>query len=121
MIKKLGAFTAVWPLLIAFAFIAMLEYLIGWRNIWIAWRRVPAALAVLTVFLLVLSYGCRAARLQWYFKKIMVGRFLDALRLTLVHNFLNNLIPLRGGEASFPYLLRRDFGIPIVTAIATLM
>jgi uncharacterized membrane protein YbhN (UPF0104 family) len=65
------------------------------------------------IVLLVCSSLARAARLYCHFHPEMKGRFAVCLRVSLQHNFFNNLMPLRTGEAAFPLLLKRHFNIEI--------
>jgi hypothetical protein len=47
--------------------------------------------------------------------------YLRVLRLTLVHNALVNVLPFRSGEAAFPVLLSRWFGIATGRAVVSLL
>ncbi len=53
-----------------------------------------------------------------YFPRETKGQFRRLLKLTLVHNLLNVMLPLRSGEASFPLLMRSEFGMPLARATA---
>ncbi|GAA5160345.1 lysylphosphatidylglycerol synthase domain-containing protein [Viridibacterium curvum] len=48
-------------------------------------------------------------------------RFASILRLSLIHNAMVNVLPFRSGEATFPILLNRWFGVPTARAIAALL
>jgi Lysylphosphatidylglycerol synthase TM region len=110
--------------------------LLGWmldhvpqQTVWQALRQPSAATWALTLSALVLSYGLRAGRLQvvtglndcqdatprW------LGLRLDALRVILMHNAAVNLLPMRAGELSFPYLASREMGMPLARALASLL
>ncbi|MCJ8517265.1 uncharacterized membrane protein YbhN (UPF0104 family) [Pseudorhizobium tarimense] len=71
--------------------------------------------------LLVMTYVVRCWRVADYFPRETRGRFRRLLRLTLVHNLLNIMLPLRSGEASFPLLMRSEFGMPLARATAALL
>lgn len=71
--------------------------------------------------LLVMTYAVRCWRVADYFPGETQGRFRQLLRLTLVHNLLNVMLPLRSGEASFPILMRSEFGMPLARATAALL
>ena len=45
----------------------------------------------------------------------------DALRVILMHNAAVNLLPMRAGELSFPWLASRELGMPVARAIACLL
>lgn len=101
--------------------LTVVHYAVGWGDLLAPWRELsPAVLAVL-VLLAVASvllrawrfYDCLYARLQ--------GRFSALLRLTVLHNTANNLLPMRAGELVFPWLMRRYFGHGLVDATARLL
>lgn len=70
---------------------------------------------------LLASYGLRALRLQTEWGPRVAARFLDCLHLMLVHNAAVNLLPMRAGEAGYPWLLHRRFGVPVGDAAASLL
>jgi uncharacterized membrane protein YbhN (UPF0104 family) len=73
------------------------------------------------VMLLVMTYAVRCWRVADYFPRETRGQFRRLLKLTLVHNLLNIMLPLRSGEASFPLLMRAEFGMPLARATAALL
>ncbi len=87
----------------------------------------PAAWA-LTCAGLALSYGWRAARLQIVLGldertggKRWAGLRLDALRVILMHNAAVNLLPMRAGELSFPWLAAKHLNMPLDASVASLL
>jgi hypothetical protein len=91
------------------------------RPSWGAW--------LLTLGGLLLSYGLRAARLQIVLNlnghtqapHRWLGLRTDALRVILLHNAAINLLPMRAGELSFPWLASRELGMPVSRAVACLL
>src|SRR5690606_5050247 len=85
------------------------------------WALVLAGLAV--------SYLMRAARLQVVMglgdeaprRRRVAGLRLDALRVILMHNAAVNLLPMRAGELSFPWLASQQLGMPLARAVASLL
>jgi hypothetical protein len=69
----------------------------------------------------VLTYLLRAARVFDEFRAGTGASYVSILRLTLVHNAMVNVVPFRGGEAAFPILLSRWFGVPTTRAVAALL
>lgn len=75
------------------------------------------------------SYGLRAARLQVVLNleghhqapHRWLGVRTDALRVILMHNAAVNLLPMRAGELSFPWLASRELGMPVARAVACLL
>jgi uncharacterized membrane protein YbhN (UPF0104 family) len=93
------------------AFFVAVEHYWGWSRLFQPWREVaPSALSVVVIILL-LSYAIRALRIYWAEPEVPAGAYGTCLRLILLNNALNLLLPMRSGEASFPLLLRRWFGI----------
>jgi len=102
-------------------FIGAVEWLAGWSGVLAALRRLsPAAFAALLSGLIV-SYLLRGARLYFYFHDELAGRFWPTLRLTLIHNAMVNLLPLRAGEFSFPVLAKQEFGMPPARTLSALV
>ena len=58
-----------------------------------------------------LSYVLRAVRAWDALRAQVGGRFLTMLRITVLHTAANNLLPMRLGEAAFPLLVRRHYGL----------
>lgn len=83
----------------------------------------------LTLGGLLLSYGLRGARLQVVLDldnhqappRRWLGLRTDALRVILMHNAAVNLLPMRAGELSFPWLASRELGYPVARAVACLL
>ena len=99
------------------------------QAVWQAFRQPPATTWALTLAGLALSYGLRAGRLQVVMgladgpsaARGLGGLRLDALRVILMHNAAVNLLPMRAGELSFPYLASRELGMPMTRAVAALL
>jgi uncharacterized membrane protein YbhN (UPF0104 family) len=91
------------------------------RPAWTTWA--------LTLSGLLASYVLRAARLQVVLNleghhrapHRWLGLRTDALRVILMHNAAVNLLPMRAGELSFPWLASRELGMPVARAVACLL
>lgn len=90
----------------------------------------PDALTwALTLGGLLISYALRSARLQVVLAldahSLAPHRWLglrtDALRVILMHNAAVNLLPMRAGELSFPWLASRELKLPLPRALACLL
>jgi uncharacterized membrane protein YbhN (UPF0104 family) len=101
-------------------FAALIEYLYGWSVLIRPWALIPPAAVAAALVLTFASYALRAARVYDYFRSD-VGGFAPCLKLTLLHNLLNNLLPARSGELSFPALMRRYFGVPVTRSMTGLV
>lgn len=103
------------------AFVFAVQYFWGWSRLLLPWRRLPADTVILAVAGLAFSYGIRALRIYLAEQDIPRGAYLTCLRLILLSNTLNLLLPMRSGEASFPLLMRRWFGIELSRATGILV
>jgi len=103
------------------AFIVAVEHYWGWGRLLSPWRRLPAGEVALALAGLMLSYGVRAARIYLAEDDIPRGQYGQCLRLILLNNAFNLLLPMRSGEASFPILMRRWFAIDVGRATGILV
>lgn len=117
---KLAWLNKILPWLILIIFIVGIEYWLGWSSIlqpWLSlsWKQLLVALALILV-----SYGLRTWRLYDYFTELRPYP-IATLRLTLLHNLFNNLLPARTGELSFPMMMRRYFIIDYAKSMSALL
>ncbi len=103
------------------AFVALIEFYFGWRNLLVPWRALPYGLVLLAIILTFFTYWVRAVRLYDYFRDEMRGAFASCLKLMLLHNFFNNILPVRAGEISFPLLMKRYFDVPLMRSAPALL
>lgn len=100
-----------------------------WHEALAALARPSAAIWLATLAGLLGSYALRAARLQVVLDldhhrappRRWLGLRTDALRVILMHNAAVNLLPMRAGELSFPWLASRELGYPVTRAVACLL
>jgi uncharacterized membrane protein YbhN (UPF0104 family) len=102
-------------------FIAFVEVYFGWGKLLAPWRHLPLSEIVIAAMLSLASYWLRAMRFYDYFRAAMAGRFPLCIKLMLQHNLLNNLLPMRTGELSFPVLMTRYFTVPAVRSVSALL
>lgn len=113
-------FVALQVLVLA-AFALAIEHWWGFARLLSPWSQVPLALVVLVVAAQMTSYALRALRIYLAEPRIARGAWARCLQLILLNNALNLLLPARTGEASFPILLQRWFGVPIAEGAGTLL
>jgi uncharacterized membrane protein YbhN (UPF0104 family) len=94
---------------------------VGWGPLLAPWLAVPPLLILWLFLLTALSYVLRALRVYDWFRPRFAGRFLSVLRLSVLHNTANNLLPMRAGEMVFPWLMRRYFGHGFLDSAAALL
>lgn len=92
--------------------ITLVEYSYGWGAVLNSWRQIPVPSLALALGLMLTSYLLRALRFYDFFYAHCHGRFGQLTRITVLHNFFNNLLPMRSGEASFPLLMKQHFDMP---------
>jgi len=102
-------------------FIVAIEYYFGWVSLLKPWALLDGYAIILAVMLVFLSYALRAKRLSSYFQAETKGQFALCFKLMLQHNLLNNLLPMRTGEISFPVLMQRYFSLPMKRSIPALL
>jgi len=105
--------------LILIAFFLLVEWLWGWALILKPWATLSIDQVLLGLLLLFVSYIIRAFRLYDYFST--ETRWIPVFRLMLIHNFLNNILPARLGEISFPVLMKRYFAISYLRSSPALL
>lgn len=103
------------------ALIIAVHLAVGWGPLLSPWRTLSPLLLAGLFTLTALSYGLRAVRVYDYFMPRFKGRFPTVLRLSVLHNSANNLLPMRAGEMVFPWLMRRYFGHGFLDATAVLL
>jgi hypothetical protein len=100
--------------------VALLWYS-GLLNIPAATRPVPPWLWALVPLLLLISHGFRGARI--YAELSAHGAVAPGacLRIGLLHSAAVNIVPLRGGELAYPWLVHRHTGMGRMHALASLL
>lgn len=112
----------IWSLLIggglAIGLLVLAELTVGWSNVLAPWLQVAPERLLAPSGLFVLSLLVRCVRLVDWFPAVSA---VPALKVTWLHNFWNNLLPMRTGEASFPLLMHRYGGIGLGRSVAALL
>lgn len=90
----------------------LVEDSIGWQSIVNSWKAIPPQSLMIALLLMLASYLLRAVRFYDFFQPQVKGGFIALLRITVLHNFFNNMLPMRSGEAAFPLLMKTRFAIP---------
>jgi uncharacterized membrane protein YbhN (UPF0104 family) len=125
MTEQRNTSTSRWKLalswLILILFVAGVEYWVGWKTVLAPWATFGWAQGFIALALLVLSYALRAWRMYDYFPQQLNGQWLQTWRLMLIHNALNNVLPARTGEISFPVMMKRYFGVTYAHSVSALV
>jgi len=125
MTEQHNTSTSRWKLalswLVLILFVVGVEYWVGWKTVLAPWATFGWAQGFIALALLVLSYALRAWRMYDYFPQQLSGQWLQTWRLMLIHNVLNNLLPARTGEISFPVMMKRYFGVTYAHSVSALV
>lgn len=100
-------------LLLLAALIWVVESTWGWTAVIASWQAVPLSSVFIATLLMLASYLLRALRFYDFFHYRCQGQFWRLTRITVLHNFFNNLMPMRSGEAAFPMLMKHHFDCPV--------
>jgi|TARA_Y100001934_G_scaffold177183_1_gene209823 uncharacterized membrane protein YbhN (UPF0104 family) len=84
----------------------------GWANVAESWQTIEPRQLIIALALMLVSYLLRALRFYDFFGSYTKGQFTPLLRITVLHNFFNNLLPMRSGEATFPLLMKQQYQVP---------
>ncbi len=84
----------------------------GWAAVLQSWGSIPPASLALALALMLASYLLRALRFYDFFHANCAGHFPRLIRITVLHNFFNNMLPMRSGETAFPLLMKQYFDVP---------
>ncbi len=103
------------------AFVIGVEVYWGWGALLAPWKKLNSLSVFAAILFFLLSYQIRTWRLYAYFLPHTKGHWIAALRLMLLHNILNNLLPARSGEISFPVLMKRYFLVDYIHSIPALL
>jgi len=101
------------------AFGYAVEHFWGWGRLLAPWGQIAPATIALAITGMLASYALRGTRIYLAEREIPRGAWFACLRLILVNNALNLILPARAGEVSFPVLMRRWFGIDLAHVLAT--
>lgn len=103
------------------ALVVAVHFTVGWGALLAPWGAFSPLLILWLFLLTAASYALRAVRVHDWFSPLFSGRFIGVLRLSVLHNTANNLLPMRAGEMVFPWLMRRYFGYGFLDAAASLL
>lgn len=101
--------------------VGLVEYFYGWAGILAQWSNIDLSDILLLTLLTLVSYVLRAERVYRYFGQRFDHPRLAYLKISFLHNALNNFLPMRLGEAAFPLLMKRQFQQSMLSSTAGLV
>lgn len=102
------------PATLLFLTIAGVEWFVGWKEVSKGFALISPLYLSIAMSLMLFSYVLRTWRIQASFS--LHHSFLRLFKLSLTHNLLNIMMPMRTGEASFPLMMKTQFDIPMLMA-----
>lgn len=102
------------PSLLLIITIAGVEWFVGWQTIVQGFSQLSARYLWAAMALMIFSYVLRTWRIQ--VSLAIRDDFAELFKLSLTHNILNIMMPMRTGEASFPIFMKAQFHVPMLTA-----
>ena len=100
--------------------VMLVQHYYGWAELLTPWRHLSGISVLIALVLVGTSHLLRAARVHDYFRTDTAGHFPRCLKVVLQHHFLNNLLPMRSGELSFPIFMSRYLEIPVQRSVPAL-
>lgn len=104
------------------AFVVWIESAFQWSTILSMWKHLPISLTAIAFSLFSISYLLRSVRLWICFDELRgISGIVISIKVMFIHNFFNNLLPMRTGEAAFPLLLKKQAGIEFSRSLPALL
>ena len=100
--------------------VMLVQHYYGWAELLTPWRHLSGISVLIALVLVGVSHALRAARVHDYFRTDTTGHFPRCLKVVLQHHLLNNLLPMRSGEISFPIFMSRYLEIPAQRSVPAL-
>ena len=99
----------------------LVDIFVGWRYVWESWRLVSVIVVQKFLLLFALSHAIRAWRIYLFKSQSLGLGYGLTKKFSLVHQSLNNPLPMRLGEASYPLLMRRYSSVSVMDATFDLL
>ena len=99
----------------------VIDVQIGFRQTFAHWRSFPVDQLIYAFMVFALSHLIRAYRIYDLTLRNSNVAFLPVAKLSAIHQFANNLLPMRLGEAVFPWLMKKHFNISWQQGFAKLL
>ncbi len=101
--------------------VAWVQLSYGWAETLAEWRKLSASAVALATLLVLGSHMLRVARIHFAFTRIQALSFRSCTAVSLVHNTVSFLLPMRLGELALPALSRHQLNIDIKYSTASLV
>jgi len=121
MLNKNNLVKYLLALIICVAFFVFIQKYTGWDEVIHLIIKLNFSTIIILFLLIFSSYITRALRIYYYFNSDYQGSFKTYLKISVYHNFLNNILPMRTGELSYPFLLKKNLDMSIKNSSSSLI
>lgn len=120
---SLGTVLLRWSVGVALllALVVVVQRQIGWTEVLSAWSAMPPTILGFAFLCFATSHGARALRIHRYVGAARGMPLSATVKLSVLHQCLNNVLPMRLGELAFPVLLRRYGGVGLGEGVSNLV
>ncbi|MFL0810440.1 MAG: flippase-like domain-containing protein [Agarilytica sp.] len=108
-------------LILLAALVWFVESQIGWRETLAAWQSISITSLLSATGLFVCSHLLRALRIFDFVFASRGATYLQVAKISALHQFANNLMPMRLGEFVLPLLTKRHFGHSLAQGLSHLL
>lgn len=85
------------------------------------WQRLPGGLILISALMIMASHVLRAMRIHYAYSLVCPQPLARVLSVSLVHNTVSFLLPMRLGEAALPMLSKQQLNVDLKYSTATLV
>lgn len=93
------------------ALIFWVHYQIGWQTILAAWSKISVGAVAIICACIMASHALRVVRVYVAYQKGFDLRFSEVAGVSLLHNTISFILPMRLGEAALPLLSKNQLNI----------
>lgn len=93
----------------------------GWIETLAVWQNIPFSIIATSAGFVIVSHLARVTRVHYAYNRLQPTAFKRTIGVSLVHNTVSFLLPMRLGELALPALSKHQLAIDIKYATATLL
>ncbi|WNO11208.1 lysylphosphatidylglycerol synthase transmembrane domain-containing protein [Teredinibacter sp. KSP-S5-2] len=114
-------FKSIFALAVLAAVIVWVELEYTWQATLVAWSKLGLIATLLAICLVLTSHLLRVARIYFAYNRRGQVAFKRVMAVSLVHNTVSYLLPMRLGEAALPTLSKYQLDVELRYSLATLL
>ncbi len=101
--------------------VAWVHFDLGWQKVLDNWTNVSLPILLLICIAILISHGLRVVRVYLAYRKKFDVKLFDVAGVSLVHNTVSFLLPMRLGEAALPLLSKNQLQVDLKYSISALV